>query len=125
MNFERVKKVKQSKPFTVIDVAVVATLIALTVLCALVIFRKDGKTVVISSPSGTVTRPLSVDADIELQHLIVHIKGGKVYVTHADCADKICEKTGAISRAGQSIVCLPNAVTVTVTGKTDLSWEVG
>ena len=38
-------------------------------------------------------------------------------MTHADCPDQICVKTGSISRSGQSIVCAPNRVVVTVTGE--------
>ena len=33
-----------------------------------------------------------------------------------DCRDKICVNTGKISRAGQSIVCLPARVSVAVVG---------
>lgn len=47
----------------------------------------------------------------------VVIEGGKVYMEHASCKNQICVNTGKISRAGQSIVCLPNRVSVTIEGK--------
>lgn len=34
----------------------------------------------------------------------------------ADCKDKICIKHGEINVAGQSIVCLPNKISITVCG---------
>ena len=61
--------------------------------------------------------PLTQDKSIMLDHLIVVISDGCVHVEDADCPDKICEKRGAISQAGQSIVCLPNRVVIKITGK--------
>lgn len=37
-----------------------------------------------------------------------------VYVKSASCPDKLCEHTGKITRPGQSIVCLPAKVSVTL-----------
>ena len=47
----------------------------------------------------------------------ITVSDGEVRMTHADCPDQICVKTGSISRSGQSIVCAPNRVVVTVTGE--------
>lgn len=55
---------------------------------------------------------------------IIEISGGSVRMIYADCPNKICVRTGAISRGGQSIVCAPHRVTVTVTGgKNDQSYD--
>ena len=63
------------------------------------------------------TLPLSRDTRIELDHMTVVVSDGCVRVEDADCPDKICEKRGVISRAGESIVCLPNRVVVKIGGK--------
>ena len=42
--------------------------------------------------------------------------GGAVSVTDSDCPTQDCVHTGAISRAGQSIVCLPAQVVVHLEG---------
>ena len=47
----------------------------------------------------------------------VMIKDGKVWMKSASCKNQICVHTGKISNAGQSIVCLPNRVSVTIEGK--------
>lgn len=47
----------------------------------------------------------------------VMIKDGKVWMESASCKNQICVHTGKISNAGQSIVCLPNRVSVTIEGK--------
>lgn len=48
---------------------------------------------------------------------IVKIEGKKVLMQSASCKNQICVHTGKISHAGQSIVCLPNRVSVTIEGK--------
>ena len=55
----------------------------------------------------------------QLNRLIV--KGGKAFIETATCPDKICAEHRAIFRDGESIVCLPNRVVVTVikSDKTD------
>lgn len=40
-------------------------------------------------------------------HAFVHIEKGEVCFTYSDCPDKLCVNQGKISKAGQSIVCLP------------------
>lgn len=37
-------------------------------------------------------------------------------VLDSDCPNQVCVRTGRISRAGQSIVCLPARISVTLTG---------
>lgn len=44
----------------------------------------------------------------------IEIKDGKVKVISSDCPDKVCVNTGTISKAGQTIVCLPNKLTVRI-----------
>lgn len=50
-----------------------------------------------------------IDAEFE-------VKNGKIRLTQASCPDKICEKTGYIGSSGQSIICVPNKITVAVAG---------
>ena len=42
-------------------------------------------------------------------------KEGKAYMSGADCPDKLCVKQKAISKKGESIVCLPHKLVVQVT----------
>lgn len=45
---------------------------------------------------------------------LLQIKNGKVDMIEADCPDKLCVNQKAISKNGESIICLPNKVVVTV-----------
>ena len=47
---------------------------------------------------------------------VVVVENNSVYISEADCPDKIC-MNGKISRAGQSLVCLPSRVSVIINGK--------
>lgn len=46
----------------------------------------------------------------------IEIRDGKVRMTEADCPNHLCVRQGWISFSGQSIVCLPNELSVTITG---------
>lgn len=72
--------------------------------------------------NGELFRKLPLDTDTEIvvesengTNTVV-IEEGEVFITHADCPDKLCEKQ-KISRAGRSIVCLPNRISVIIEGK--------
>ena len=43
------------------------------------------------------------------------IKDGKAWVTASSCKDHICEDTGKINKVGETIICLPNTLFITVT----------
>ena len=45
---------------------------------------------------------------------IIIIKDGKASMAKADCPDKICVNHAAISKKGETIVCLPHKVVVEV-----------
>ena len=44
----------------------------------------------------------------------VVIRGGRASVVDANCPDKLCEGMGSVSKAGETIVCLPHKLVVTV-----------
>ncbi len=46
-------------------------------------------------------------------------KGMGVYVSESDCPTQDCVHTGVITRAGQSIVCLPAQVVICLEGSSD------
>ena len=64
-----------------------------------------------------ITRlPLHRDCRYSVGGNTIEISGGSVRMTDADCPDRICVKTGSISRSGQSIVCAPHKIVVTIVG---------
>lgn len=49
--------------------------------------------------------------------VVVSVEDGRVRVVSSDCPNRDCVHTAAISRAGQSIVCLPARLSVTLSGE--------
>ena len=48
---------------------------------------------------------------------VLIIRDGSAWMESASCPDGLCMRMGKISRKGQSVICLPNRVSVEVTGK--------
>lgn len=106
------------------DLILIGTLIAVLVLVGLAVWllRGEGDTVVVEVDGKVFgTYALSVDRTVEIRtgdgdeelNLLV-IKDGKAYVETATCPDGICAAHRPISRQGESIVCLPHKVVITV-----------
>ncbi len=47
---------------------------------------------------------------------VIEITPGGVRFAESDCPDQVCVRSGLLTRAGQSAVCLPNRVIVRLTG---------
>ena len=63
--------------------------------------------------------PLGEDGRYELSggKNVLVIENGRAYMESADCPDKVCVRTGKISRVGEQIVCLPNRTLVRIVGE--------
>ena len=115
MNTEK----KRLRRNDVIFIAILIAVIAIAGLC-LYLFRGEGDTVTVSVDGKIIaTYPLGQDLEQNIRtdngghnHLV--IKGGKAWVEEASCPDGICAAHKPIHREGESIVCLPNKVVITV-----------
>lgn len=82
---------------------------------------EDGVAAVYEGKEKTASYPLSEDCEIMLepqgggQNLLV-IRDGEAWIEEADCPDRLCVKQGHISKTGQSLICLPHKLTVTIEG---------
>ena len=71
---------------------------------------------------GEIIMELSLDKDAQVvlgsgEHTnTLVIKNGMAQVVEAGCPDQICVNQGAIQYEGESIVCLPHRLVVTVEG---------
>lgn len=106
----------------IIAVAVIAVL-CIALFLGLYVFNSHKGTYVQIEQDGSVIETLPLDKDTEYNVEIdgkvtntVQIKGGEVSVSYADCPDQICANHAPVSLAGESIICLPNKVVVSVVG---------
>ncbi|MGL5068052.1 MAG: NusG domain II-containing protein [Sarcina sp.] len=58
----------------------------------------------------------TIDIKSKLGTNSVLIKNNQIQINHANCKDSLCMKQKAISKIGQSIICLPNKVIVEIKG---------
>ena len=103
------------------DIIVIASLLVLSISFLLVstLTRKDGATAVITVGGVTVGEyPLDRNGEYTINNgtNMLTIGDGVAYMSYSSCPDHICENTGKVRYVGEQIVCLPNRVTVTVTG---------
>lgn len=55
--------------------------------------------------------------DNELGDNVIEINNEQVKIIDADCPDKICVKAHAISKPGESLICLPHKLVVRIIGE--------
>lgn len=63
---------------------------------------------------------LETDCEIKLENATAKVENGKISIVDADCPDLVCVKTGAISKEGQSIICVPNHIVITIEGENEI-----
>ena len=104
------------------DLILITALLAVVTVAGLCLWlvRGEGDTVTVTVDgqtfgvySLTEERKVVIATDRGSNTLV--IRDGKALVTEADCPDGICAGHRPIHRAGESIVCLPHKVVVTVT----------
>ena len=118
---KRFPELKPAKWDALVVLAVVLLALGLAARPFLAARTADALTVVVSIDGETVERmPLEryEGGSYESRGYTVRVaaEGGAVRVAESDCPNQDCVHTGAISRAGQSIVCLPARVAVTLEG---------
>lgn len=65
---------------------------------------------------SSITQPETIVLEGEIS-VTVLLEPGQVSIVHSDCPDQICVNTGALTRPGQSAVCLPARVSVRIVGE--------
>lgn len=86
------------------------------------LFRPGGQgawVVVTADGTETARYPLHEERTVRLgdaDYNILQIAGGTAAVTEANCGDHTCVRTGAISREGERIVCVPHKLIIQIEG---------
>ena len=113
------------------DALVAGAVLALAVLCGILVWAGGGD-------SGALTAVVSVDGEVTERvalsgltapeertythngyTLHVTFTAESAQVTASDCPTQDCVHTGAITRGGQSIVCLPGRIVIQLEGGRD------
>ena len=86
-------------------------------ICLSLFAGNDEKSVVVSVDGKVVKQlDLSEDEVFEINGVKVEIKDGTAKVTDSDCPDKLCMDMKKAKNVGDSIICVPNKVSVKIVG---------
>lgn len=122
------------KCFTPLDAVIILFFAAAAVIIVIIKSMPSGDSLelTVRKNSAIIYSARLVDADDELicideeYNVYLLIESDGVSVISSDCPDKVCVGTGKITRAGQSIVCLPSHISVELKGsETELDGVVG
>ncbi len=109
-----------------LDIIVISAILIASIAFLLIttLARQEGAYVEITLNGSVVGKyPLAKDAVYTLGDGTnkLTVENGAAYMSYSECPDHTCENTGKIKYVGQTIVCLPNYLTVTVVGESDNS----
>ena len=107
-----------------LDVIVISAILLFSLLILLVVTltKKEGSVAVVEVGGVKVGEySLLINGEYSLNGgtNILVIENGLAYLNYSDCPDHTCENTGKIKYVGQSIICLPNKVSITIKGDID------
>ena len=112
-----------------IVIAVVLSVVGVLVFFLYFVNADSGRYVQVEV-NGEVVETLELKENFEKQYDFdgntntLVIDNGKASVTQANCKDRICVNHKAISRAGESIICLPHKLVVTILDSNDNDSEI-
>lgn len=91
--------------------------------------RQTGGVLTVTTPDASVSYPLSVDRTFTVSSngitLTVEIRDGAAFVSDSDCPDGVCRHSGKISENGETILCAPAGITLTVGGGDGVDFIAG
>lgn len=107
-----------------LDIIVIAAIlvISLSVLFIALLTKKDGAVVSVEingERAGVYSLDVNQVYSLNGGTNVLVIEDGRAYLNYSNCPDHTCEKTGKISHVGETIICLPNRISITVEGDAD------
>ncbi|MBR3173324.1 MAG: NusG domain II-containing protein [Eubacterium sp.] len=118
------KSVLKSKKKEIIAVLILVIIAVVSFVCIRFFVEDEGKYVkVYVNEKLTKTFDLTKDREYFIEtkfgYNLLIIKNERARILDADCPNKICVNKGYISKNGESIICLPHHVVVTVESSED------
>ena len=118
------KKINPDKKKYRLDIIVIASILLVSLIALLIVTlnKKEGSVVVVEIDGIKVSEYsvfLNGEYSLNGGTNILVIENGVAYLNYSSCPDHTCEKTGKIKYVGQSIICLPNKVSITIKGDTE------
>ena len=93
-------------------------LLCISVPICLSVFSKEREKAVLVPYDGNAERVINLSEDFTYQtHGVeVTVENGKAFVSNTNCPDRLCMKMRDAENVGDSIICVPNKVSVRIVG---------
>ena len=93
-------------------------LLCISIPVCLSAFAKNEEKSVLISYDGNTERVINLSEDFTYQtHGVeVTVEDGKAYVSNTNCPDRLCMRMKKAENVGDSIICVPNKVSVRIVG---------
>ena len=102
------------KPTDILIIAAVIVIAAVSVFC---FASGEGNSIIISQNGEQIAvMPLNQNGSYTVGNVTVTVRDGTAFVEKSDCKDKICMRS-ILKKSGDSAVCLPNKLSVRISGK--------
>lgn len=113
-----------TKPNVADAVAVLlVALIAVSLFFLPLFWQNTGSVLVVTTPQERFEYDLAEPAEYTVVSggvtLRIRIEDGAAYVSYSTCPDGICVASGKISKSGETVICAPAGVSITVKGGGD------
>ena len=97
---------------------IVIILVCISVpICFSLLSKGDEKKAEVSVDGEIIKEmPLTENGTLDVEGLVIKIENGKVRVVESDCPDRLCMKMKDVDNVGDSIICIPNKVSVRIVG---------
>lgn len=125
------EQLKRKLSFGDIVVLVLVAALVVTVFVCQVFGRKAGSVCTLRTEDNTYEFDLSEDTRLEVTScgisLTVVVENGEAFVEESGCPDKVCVRSGKASHAGETVVCVPAKVSLTIGTEADgdADWILG
>lgn len=119
LNFGVIMKLKKYDIIAIICVAVIVIISYISYITVNLLRNGEADTVVIYV-DGKIEKKLDLNKNQEYKvnvdngYNIIRIKDKKVRIKESDCSNQTCVNMGTISKDGQTLICLPHKVEVTI-----------
>ncbi len=99
---------------------IIIILICIAIPVAIGIASNGEKTLVISY-DGDVVKEISLmqNEAYNIHGVEVTVENGTAFVSETNCPDRLCMKMSKAKNVGDSIICVPNKVSVRIVGRND------
>ncbi len=101
------------------DAIVIAAVLAVAVISVICFLGTNAEQLIISKNGSQIaSMPLNKNGSYALSELTVTVKDGVAFIESSSCKDKICMRS-RLKKSGDCAVCLPNKISVAVSGQAD------